>query len=233
MNAQLTAAIARLKEKGDELGEALAYEQGLEDQRSLLKELAIQRIIERDKCSPTTAKDIVRSDLEYMNHRNAQRAATVAHYRADAEYEAAKAEATQASLITPDALLLMASNDALLGQRDHWKHVANDEHAAVVSLGTEVADLQNQLRDEKQANSDLVQANRDLAGQLATANEMLGKVRHELTTIHGLQATDKPDTFLEAPKGAARAVAETSWTLDVKSLIMEIDALLGVPVGGA
>lgn len=247
MTPQLTAAIARLKEKGDTFGKALAEEQTLERQRPLLKEMAIRRIMERDKCSATAAKDIANSDLEYMDHKVAQGESVVAHYRAEAEYEAAKAEACQAALITPDVLLLEAENErmsaqiieltkdvedvvdsnrALIAQRNAAQQERND-------LRRTVEDANDMMAKAHGANADLVQANRDLAGQLATANEMLGKVRHELTTVHGLQATDKPDTFLEAPKGAARAVAETSWTLDVKSLIKEIDALPGVPVGGA
>lgn len=106
MTPQLENAIAKLKEKAEALGEARAEEQRLEDERGLLKELAIQRIMLRDRCAATPAEKIVESDGEYMGHRIAQRYSVVKRFRADAEYQAAKAETTQASLITPDVFAL-------------------------------------------------------------------------------------------------------------------------------
>lgn len=149
MSPELTAAIARLKEKGDALGEALAAEQALEDQRSLIKEMAIRRIMDRDKCSATAAKDIVRSDLEYMNHRIAQKESVIAHYRAEAEYEAAKCEARQASLLTPDIFALdseitelreantdlVEANRELAVQNVAYQAVIEHRSGALVSVG--------------------------------------------------------------------------------------------------
>ena len=63
--------------------------------------------------------------------------------------------------------------------------------------------------------------------------KLLSKVRHELTTLHGLYVTDKPDAYSDALRdgcdasGAAKCVAEVSWSLDEKALIAEIDALIG------
>lgn len=152
MNAQLITAIAKLKEKGEALGQARSEEQRLEDDRGILKELAIQRVMKRDKCAATPAEKIVESDIEYMEHRIAQRVSVVARFRADAEYHAAKGEVTYASLLSEDVILLQAANTALLHARDHYKKEATER---------------------QEANAGLVQANHDLAHQLAVANEML------------------------------------------------------------
>ena len=158
MNANLESAIARLREKGEAFAEALVAEQALEDERSLLKEMAIRRIMERDKCSATAAKDIVRSDLEYMNHRIAQRDSVVRHYRAEAEFWAAKAEVTQASLITPDVFALSEEVNELLQANRARGRACDDARLLAGTRALEIEDL-------KAANADLVQANRDLAGQ--------------------------------------------------------------------
>jgi hypothetical protein len=106
MTPQLESAIAKLKEKGEALGRARAYEQQLEDERGLIKELAIIRIMGKNKCAATPAEKIVESDPDYMEHRIAQRTSVVTRFRAEAEFWAAKVEATQASLITPDVFAL-------------------------------------------------------------------------------------------------------------------------------
>jgi hypothetical protein len=133
MNAHLQSSIALLRVAGTVLGEARAYEQQLEDERPLIKEMAIIRIMEKDKIAATRAEKIVESDLEYMKHRVAQRASIVARFRADAEYHAAIAEATQASLITPDLFALEAdlaelaeANNSLLHARKEAEKIARD-----------------------------------------------------------------------------------------------------------
>jgi hypothetical protein len=154
MTPQLESAIARLKEKGDARGWAQAYEQELEDLRAAIKADAIQRIMKRDGCAATPAEKIVETDPDYFAHRETQRASIVARFKADAEYQAAKAEATQASLLTPDVLILEADNRALLSDRGSLLdanrsllRARNEALAAIHSLGIEVADLHNQLRD--------------------------------------------------------------------------------------
>jgi hypothetical protein len=221
----LTAANAKVEAKADALARAYNYEHELEDLRAAIKADAIKRIQKRDGLAATPAEKIVETDEEYFAHRGKQSAAVVARFKADAEYWAAKCEATQASLITPEVLLLESKLATLKSINRHLTH--------------ELVEENDRLTIAKGANADLVQANRELASQRAATSEMLGKARHELATVHGLQATDKPDTFSEALRdgcdasGAARAVAEVSWTLDVESLIKEIDALLGVSVEGA
>lgn len=152
MNAQLTSAIGKLKEKAEAFGQARSEEQRLEDERGLLKELAIQRIMVRDHCAATPAEKIVESDQAYMAHRIAQRASVVSRIRAEAEYHAAKGEVTYASYLTEDVILLQAANTALLHARDHFK---------------------KESAERAEANAGLVQSNRDLAHQLAVANEMI------------------------------------------------------------
>ena len=62
-----------------------------------------------------------------------------------------------------------------------------------------------------------------------TDKELLEKLRHELTTLHGLYVTDKPNAYVDALRdgcdanGAAKCVAEVSWTLDETALIAEVD----------
>jgi len=62
-----------------------------------------------------------------------------------------------------------------------------------------------------------------------TDKALLKMLRHELTTLHGLYVTDKPNAYADALRdgcdasGAAKCVAEVSWTLDETALIAEID----------
>lgn len=95
-----------LKAKGEALGDATAHEQELEDDRAAIKADAVTRIMKRDNLAATPAEKIVETDEEYFRHRAKQRASIVARFRADAEYEAAKAAATNASLHTPSIIEL-------------------------------------------------------------------------------------------------------------------------------
>lgn len=198
MTPQLTAATAKLKEKGEARGEAQAYEQQLEDERAIVKEMAIIRVMERDHSAATRAEKIVESDSEYMAHRIAQRASVVARFRADAEYWAAKAEATQASLTTPDVFNLEAKNAvqekiidqldsankeltkrtvALMRERDDARYEAREEVRGTILL---ITDTNARLQA---ANADLVQANRDLAEQIAAANEMIAVYQSRIPVV--------------------------------------------------
>jgi hypothetical protein len=89
-------AVARLALAADELGKAQAYEQQLEDERPLIKEQAILRLMTvtdpatagTDKPKPysaTTAEAFVEHDELYTFHRKRQREAIVARQRAWAE----------------------------------------------------------------------------------------------------------------------------------------------------
>lgn len=209
MNAPLTAAIANLKENGEAFGQALAHEQALERQRPLLKELAIRRIMERDKCSATAAKDIANSDLEYMNHKVAQGEAVVAHYRAEAEFEVAKAEATQASLITPSMIELNMQNESLLADRVALVR-SND------LLNERLTEARMERDKAQQVGADLENANRDLSGQLATAhadNDRLTRARNEalsdLKTLRDLlEQNAKSRALIEAADKTAFSLRE-------------------------
>jgi hypothetical protein len=167
MTPQLAAAIESLKEKGQALGEARALEQQLEDERALIKEMAIIRIMGKNKCASTPAEKIVESDLEYMNHRIAQRASVVARFRADAEYQAAKAEATQAALITPSMIDLEATN---------------------AELAHHVSQLSANVDDLVEANHSLLRARNEALNQLATADrtiELLERRQETASTVEG------------------------------------------------
>jgi hypothetical protein len=102
----LTELLEELKAKAEALADALNHESELEDDRAAIKADAIVRIMKRDSLAATPAEKIVETDEQYFKHRAAQRASVVARFRADAEYEAAKAAATQASLITPSMIEL-------------------------------------------------------------------------------------------------------------------------------
>lgn len=104
----LTSLLEQLVAKGEAAGQALAHEQELEDDRAAIKADAIVRIMKRDSLAATPAEKIVETDEQYFLHRAEQRASIVARFRAAAEYEAAKAAATQASLLTPSMIELKA-----------------------------------------------------------------------------------------------------------------------------
>lgn len=173
MNAQLDAAIARLKESGEALAQARSEEQRLEDERPLLKELAIIRIMARDGSAATRAEKIVESDSEYMAHRIAQRGSVVARFKADAEYWAAKCEATQASLITQDVLTLEAENVK-------FSRMIDDLDRESTELRKKLVATMRARDDANNANADLVRANRELAGELVTASETINLLNESL-----------------------------------------------------
>jgi methyl-accepting chemotaxis protein len=162
----LEQAIRDLKEKGEARGVAQAYEQELEDDRAAIKADAIVRIMARDRIAATPAEKIVETDLQYLQHRADQRASIVERFKADAEYQAAKAEATQASLITPDVLILEAENEK-------FSRMIEDLDRSNRDLTKKSVALMRERDDANQANRDLVRANRDLADQLAG---MLGTI---------------------------------------------------------
>lgn len=60
----------------------------------------------------------------------------------------------------------------------------------------------------------------------------LEHARHELTTLHGLVATDTPHAYQEAlssgsdPDGAWNTYTEQTWKIDTSGVMQEIDALL-------
>lgn len=153
MNALLESAISKLKEKGEALGIALTLEQSLEDDRAAVKADAIKRIMTRDGCAATPAEKVVETDAGYFAHRAEQRASIVARFRADAEYWAAKAEATQASLITPTMIDLEFENGHLRADRaalvrslddaregiKGWQAVATEENEARHALAKQLA----------------------------------------------------------------------------------------------
>jgi hypothetical protein len=109
----LEQALEALTAKGDALGNALALEQELEDDRAAIKADAIRRVMKRDDLAATPAEKIVETDEQYFQHRAKQRASIIARYRADAEYKAADAAATHASLITPAMVELQAKISGL------------------------------------------------------------------------------------------------------------------------
>jgi hypothetical protein len=176
------SALARLIYAGEALGCALAHEQELEDDRAAIKADAIKRVMVRDGVAATPAEKVVETDPQYFEHRAKQRASIVERFKADAEYWAAKAEATQASLITPDVFTLEAKNAvqekiidqldsankeltkrtvALMRERDDARYEAREEMRETIVL---ITDTNARLQA---ANADLVQANRELAEQLA------------------------------------------------------------------
>lgn len=155
----LESALARLIYAGEALGEALAHEQELEDDRAAIKADAIKRIMARDGLAATPAEKVVETDADYFAHREKQRASIVARFRADAEYWAAKARATQASLNALDVLTLEAENAK-------YSRMIDDLDAEIKDLVKKVVAHMRARDDLSHANADLVQANRDLAEQI-------------------------------------------------------------------
>jgi len=144
------SALARLIYAGEALGLALTLEQSLEDDRAAIKADAIQRIMKRDGIAATPAEKVVETDAAYFAHREKQRASVVARFRADAEYWAAKAQATQASLITPDVLTLEAENERLTleveGRAGEIEDVVNANHS-LLSQRNRANSERNEARD--------------------------------------------------------------------------------------
>lgn len=171
----LEILLEELVAKGEALGDAMAHEQQLEDERPLLKEMAIIRIMERDKCAATPAEKIVKSDLEYMNHRIAQRASVVARFRAEAEYEAAKAAATQASLITPSMIELQAKNTALEVMLKASKRETDLRETALRRANGYLAD---RIRDNEEMGRQI----QKLTGQLEIADRTIDRLEQREVT---------------------------------------------------
>jgi hypothetical protein len=86
-------SIADVVTAGEAYGHACAHEMHLEDQRSLIKPMVIERIKVAFNLSATAAEKIVEQDEEYAAHRKKQSACVVAKERARGEYEAAKLRA--------------------------------------------------------------------------------------------------------------------------------------------
>lgn len=74
-------------------GEACRREMELEDERSILKPVAIRRIMTRDNIAATPAEKIVETDEEYASLRRRQYSAVVEKHRSLGEFEAAKLRA--------------------------------------------------------------------------------------------------------------------------------------------
>lgn len=187
MTPQLEQAIAKLKEKGEALGYARAEEQRLEDERALVKGMAIIRLMKKHGIAATPAEKIVEEDLEYMAHRVAQRESVVLRFVADAQYWAAKAEATQLSLITPDVFAL---SEELNEYADSLKLLREDN-----------AQLQTEIAVRARESGELVEANRSL---LLSRNEAGQLAANRLFQIESLQdANRKLQAQLHAQATAA------------------------------
>jgi hypothetical protein len=154
------SALARLIYAGEALGEALAREQELEDDRAAIKADAIVRVMKRDGLAATPAEKIVETDEQYFLHRAAQNASIVARFRADAEYHAAQAAATQASLITPSMVELKAKISSLEAQ---LKTSKSETQVREVALRRANGFLADRIRDV----DELTKANRELSARLA------------------------------------------------------------------
>ena len=88
------AAIALVEERANALGEALADEARLEDERQLIKPAAIKRLLEVGAAtSPTAAEKIVEQDEQYAAHRVHQRAQIIERMQKWGLYESAKLRA--------------------------------------------------------------------------------------------------------------------------------------------
>jgi hypothetical protein len=139
--------LATLTAKAEALGDATAHEQELEDDRAAIKADAIVRIMARDKIAATPAEKIVETDQEYFKHRAAQRASIVARFRAEAEYEAAKAAATRASLITPSMVELQAK---IAGLEKELKQAKREIDVREIATRRANGFLADRIRDVEQ-----------------------------------------------------------------------------------
>lgn len=171
----LTLLLEELRAKGEALGDALAHEQELEDDRAAIKADAIVRIMKRDSLAATPAEKIVETDEEYFKHRARQRASIVARYRADAEYHAAIAAAVQASLVTPSMIELQSKISGL------------------------EKDLKQAKRDVDLREIALRRANGLLADRIRDVEQLTAKVR-ELTAGSGEEKTFTPIAFASDPR---------------------------------
>lgn len=91
---EVDVAIRLVEERAIALGEALADESRLEDERALVKAAAIQRLIAGQfATSATAAEKIVEQDAEYAGHRRHQRLQIIERMSKAGAYEAAKLRA--------------------------------------------------------------------------------------------------------------------------------------------
>lgn len=93
------AVINEIEQAAKALGDAIATEQALEDNRCIAKSAALQRImltenpLTKKPHSASSAEAIVETDAEYAGYRAAQRRAVVASYEARGAFESAKLRA--------------------------------------------------------------------------------------------------------------------------------------------
>lgn len=91
--------INEIEQAAKALGDAIAAEQALEDNRCIAKSAAVLRIMATENPltkkphSASSAEAIVETDAEYAGYRAAQRRAVVATQEARGAYEAAKLRA--------------------------------------------------------------------------------------------------------------------------------------------
>jgi DNA repair exonuclease SbcCD ATPase subunit len=153
-----------VKAKAEALADALNHESEIEDDRAAIKADAIVRIMARDKIAATPAEKIVETDEEYFKHRATQRASIVARFRAEAEYEAAKAAATRASVITPSMVELQAKNAGLEKDLKQAKREVDLREIALRRangyLAERIQDVENLQRDISQLESDVAELQR-------------------------------------------------------------------------
>lgn len=163
------SALARLIYAGEALGDATAHEQELEDDRAAIKADAIVRVMKRDGLAATPAEKIVETDEEYFKHRAKQRASIVARFRADAEYQVAKATATQASLITPAMIELQTK---IAGLEKDLKQAKREVDLREIATRRANGYLADRIRDVEQLNAqcaELAETNRGLTAELNAA----------------------------------------------------------------
>ena len=83
-------ALLAIGQAAERLAQAVAKEMRLADERALVKDAAIVRIIESgQERSATAAERVVEKDEQYMEHRRAQYEAVKERIRAQGEYDAA------------------------------------------------------------------------------------------------------------------------------------------------
>ncbi len=84
------ASIAAVDAAASWVAETLNNVSKLEDQRALIKPLAVARIMKSHGMAATPAEKVVEMDSEYAEHRAKQRDAEVQKWAADAAYKAAE-----------------------------------------------------------------------------------------------------------------------------------------------
>ena len=228
--------------KSEALADARNHESVLEDNRGLVKEIAIIRIMRERKMNSTPAEKIVESDEEYAAHREKQRAAVVARFRAEAEYKAACAQVTRASLITPGVAELTALVETIEGDL-HRANLQNRELAGyletkeqiITRLRGDIAQLSIDLGKAKRATDlkeiALRRANSMLADRIRDVEEFDRQKRRfsELVVKVGdaLTADDVETLWKRAagpPPNVLGIVAPTSFVEELERSRDETDA---------